>query len=276
MEGIAMKLLKKLTALFLAGITAATLGACTKEEGQSGNGSQNQEEKDQIVLGTSADYAPFEFHKIVNGEDTIMGCDVALAQKIADDMGKELVIKDMDFNSLLTELDNGTVDFVIASLAPNEERKEQVDFSDYYYTGGICCLVRAEDVDTYTTPDSLAGHSVAAQTSSIHEEVAKDQMPDSPLVSLGKVPDMIMQLKTGKVDAVLMDKDTADGYLAENDDLSQASFEVFYEESTCAVAVKKGNTQLLEQINETVKEVKEQGLFDQYMEEAKAQAPSED
>ena len=143
MEGIAMKLLKKLTALFLAGITAATLGACTKEEGQSGNGSQNQEEKDQIVLGTSADYAPFEFHKIVNGEDTIMGCDVALAQKIADDMGKELVIKDMDFNSLLTELDNGTVDFVIASLAPNEERKEQVDFSDYYYTGGICCLVRA-------------------------------------------------------------------------------------------------------------------------------------
>ena len=216
-----MKLLKKLTALFLAGITAATLGACTKEEGQSGNGSQNQEEKDQIVLGTSADYAPFEFHKIVNGEDTIMGCDVALAQKIADDMGKELVIKDMDFNSLLTELDNGTVDFVIASLA-------------------------------------------------------KDQMPDSPLVSLGKVPDMIMQLKTGKVDAVLMDKDTADGYLAENDDLAQASFEVFYEESTCAVAVKKGNTQLLEQINETVKEVKEQGLFDQYMEEAKAQAPSED
>ena len=68
MEGIAMKLLKKLTALFLAGITAATLGACTKEEGQSGNGSQNQEEKDQIVLGTSADYAPFEFHKIVNGD----------------------------------------------------------------------------------------------------------------------------------------------------------------------------------------------------------------
>ena len=101
-----MKLLKKLTALFLAGITVATLGACTKEEGQSGNGSRNQEEKDQIVLGTSADYAPFEFHKIVNGEDTIMGCDVALAQKIADDMGKELVIKDMDFNSLLTELDN--------------------------------------------------------------------------------------------------------------------------------------------------------------------------
>ena len=136
--------------------------------------------------------------------------------------------------------------------------------------------MRVEDVDTYTTPDSLAGHSVAAQTSSIHEKVAKDQMADSPLVSLGKVPDMIMQLKTGKVDAVLMDKDTADGYLAENDDLAQASFEVFYEESTCAVAVKKGNTQLLEQINETVKEVKEQGLFDQYMEEANAQAPSED
>ena len=177
------------------------------------------------------------------------GSDIALAQKIAEDMGKELVIKDMDFNSLLIELDNGTVDFVIASMAPSEDRKKQVDFSEPYEYSKVGCLVRTEDVEKYPTVESLEGKAIAAQTGSNLEEIANEQMSGSTLVSLAKVPDMIMQLQTGKVEAVLMDADTALGYLAQSDELTMVDYGLHIDDDGLAVAVKKGNSELLEQIN---------------------------
>lgn len=267
-----MKMLKKLAALLMAAAMTVGLAACTKDGGGASGGG---DKKETIVFGTSADYAPFEFHKMVDGKDTIMGFDVALAQQIADDMGKELVIKDMDFNNLLTELDNGTVDFVIASMAPNAERSKQVDFSEVYYNGAQCAIIRAEDADQYTSPESLAGQSIAAQTGSVFEEIAKEQFSGSNLVSLSKVPDMILQLQTNKVEALIMDKETADGYLLQDDSLMIADFKIVYEENGCAVAVKKGNSELLEQINKTVKSVTESGKMDEFVAEAKAEAPQE-
>lgn len=156
-EEMKMKL-KKFAALLLAAVMTLSMAACTKEEGQSNDGgSKGGEEKDQLVLGTSADFAPYEFHKMVNGKDTILGFDVALAKKIAEEMDKELVIKDMDFNSLLNELNNGTVDFVAAGLSPDEERKKQVDFSDPYYSGEQCCIIRKEDARKVYFPGIFQG-----------------------------------------------------------------------------------------------------------------------
>lgn len=272
-----MKRMKKLAALLLAAAMTMSLAACTKDTGGGGSGSggDGEQKKETIVFGTSADYAPFEFHKMVNGKDTIMGFDVALAQQIADDLGKELVIKDMDFGNLLTELQNGTVDFVIASMAPNAERSKQVDFSDVYYNGEQCAIIRKEDAAKYTTPESLEGQPIAAQTGSVFEEIAKDQFSGSSLVSLAKVPDMILQLQTNKVEALIMDKETADGYLLQDDNIMIADFKIVYEENGCAVAVQKGNTELLEKINATIKDVTESGKMDEFVEEAKAEAPQE-
>ena len=129
---------KKILGLTLAAAMTLGLAACSQQK--EAGGGEDADGDDTIVLGTSADYAPFEFHKMVDGKDVIMGSDISLAQKIADDMGKELVIKDMDFNSLLIELDNGTVDFVIASMAPSKERAEQVDFSEPYEYSQVGCL----------------------------------------------------------------------------------------------------------------------------------------
>ena len=276
-EGHNMKRMKKLAALLLAAAMTMSLAACTKDTGGGGSGSggDGEQKKETIVFGTSADYAPFEFHKMVNGKDTIMGFDVALAQQIADDLGKELVIKDMDFGNLLTELQNGTVDFVIASMAPNAERSKQVDFSDVYYNGAQCAIIRKEDAAKYTTPESLKGQPIAAQTGSVFEEIAKDQFSGSSLVSLAKVPDMILQLQTNKVEALIMDKETADGYLLQDDNIMIADFKIVYEENGCAVAVQKGNTELLEKINATIKDVTESGKMDEFVEEAKAEAPQE-
>lgn len=269
-----MKQMKQLAALLLAGIMAVALPGCTKEAGSAGSsGSGDSEtEKDTLVLGTSADYAPYEFHKIVDGKDTIMGADIQLAQRIADDMGKELVIKDMEFGNLITELNNGTIDMIIAGLTPDEERAKQVDFSDIYYSGEQVCIIRKEDADKYTSPESLAGQPVAVQTGSIFEGIVKDMMPDASVVSLPKVPDLFMQLNTGKVEAIVEGVVTANGYLAQDDSLMLAEFTIDYDEDGTAVAVQKGNTELLEQINETIADVVEEGAMEQWLAEAQQES----
>lgn len=194
--------LKKFAALLLAAAMVMGMAACTKDPAQSGAGGNNdantqttgdkkddgnkddagedgkQEDgtanADTLVLGTSADFAPYEYHKMMDGKDTILGFDVALARQIAADLGKELVIKDMDFGNLLTELQNGTVDLVAAGLSPTEERKKEVDFSEPYYFGDQCCIIRAEDQDKYKSTADFKGQSLAAQVNSIQEGWAHD------------------------------------------------------------------------------------------------------
>ena len=270
-----MKRMKQLAALLLAGLMAAVLPGCTTDSSSgSGAGGENSSGQDTLVLGTSADYAPFEFHKIIDGKDTIVGFDIELARQIAEDMGKELVIKDMEFGNLITELNNGTIDMIISSLTPDAERAKQVDFSECYYYGEQVCIIRKADMEKYTSMESLAGQSVAAQLGSIYEGIVKDMMPDSNLVSLAKMPDIIMQLNTGKVEAVVVDRDSAEGYLAQDDTLAIADFTIPYDENGAAVAVKKGNSELLEQINETIQQVTSDGTMDQWIEEAKAMGDS--
>ena len=139
---------KKWLALLMAAVMTLSMAACTKDAGSAGSagteGGSNESsgEKDTLVLGTSADFAPYEYHKMIDGKDTILGFDVALARQIAEDMGKELVIKDMEFGNLITELNNGTVDLLAAGLSPTEERKQQVDFSEPYYFGEQSIIIR--------------------------------------------------------------------------------------------------------------------------------------
>ncbi|MBR5866998.1 MAG: transporter substrate-binding domain-containing protein, partial [Spirochaetaceae bacterium] len=87
----------------------------------------------KIILGTSADYPPYEFHALIDGKDTIVGFDISIAEEIAKDLGVQLEIKDMNFDGLLAALVSGNVDFVISGMTPTEERKQNVDFSDIYY-----------------------------------------------------------------------------------------------------------------------------------------------
>lgn len=259
--------LKKFAALLLAAVMTLSMAACTKEEGQAGGG-EKEEEKDQLVLGTSADFAPYEFHKMVDGKDTILGFDVALAKKIAEEMDKELVIKDMDFNSLLNELNNGSVDFVAAGLSPDEERKKQVDFSDPYYFGEQCCIIRKEDAEKYTSLESFKDQQIAAQTGSIQEGIAKEQFTGSVLVSLPKLPDEIMSLSSGKVEGVIVEVAVANGFIAQNPDLMIADFEVPYDATGSCIAVKKGNTELLDHINSVIADVTSSGEMDEMVNQA--------
>ncbi len=225
----------------------------------------------KLVVGTSADFAPYEFHILKDGKDQIVGFDMALAQAIADDLGLELVIKDMSFDSILIELSSGTIDLGIAGFSPDPERAESVDFSDYYYMGGQSLMIRKADADKYTSFESLKGLPVGAQTGSIQEDLAKEHTPESSLVSLTAIPNVIMELKAGKIEAAFMETVVAEGYLATQDDLMIA-MEVPYDVEGSAVAIKKGNDAMTAAVNATIKKVLENGDMDKFIQEANALA----
>ena len=247
---------------------ASSAPEAASAQGSSSSGSGGG---DTLVMGTSADYAPFEFHTIIDGKDTIVGFDISLAQAIADDLGKELVIKDMAFDSILMELQLGTIDFAVAGIVPTEERKQSVDFSDPYYSTSQTVVILKEDADKYTGLDSFAGVSVGAQTNTVQAELVETVLTGASPVLLQTIPNLIMELKSGKIEAVCLESTVAEGYVSTQDDLMIA-MEVPYEGSVNAVAVQKGNTELLAAIDATIDKVLENGQMEQFIQEASALA----
>lgn len=210
---------------------------------------QEIKEAGKLVMGTSADYPPFEFHTEIDGEDTIVGFDIAIAQKFADELGVELEVVDMSFDSLLISLDKGDFDIVLASLSADPERAKAVDFTDAYYDGSQVVLLRAEDAEKYTTTESLNGHSVAAQKGAIQVPLAIDAAGEENVVQLVKVGDMVTELLNNKVDAVFLDSVIAAGYAATNEDLVMADIGIVYESEGNVVACQKGDADLVAFIN---------------------------
>lgn len=222
----------------------------------------------KLVLGTCADYPPYEFHKIVDGKDTIVGFDIEIAKEIAKDLGVELEIKDMDFDGLIPSLKTGKVDILISGMTPTPERAEQVDFSKIYYKAVQNVLVRAEDKDKFNNVESLTGKKVGAQTASVQEKIAKEEIKDANVLSLGKVTDLVLSLKTKKVDAVVVEGPVAKAYVDKNSDIMIADIKVGSPEDGSAIAVQKDNAQLVEAINKTIDRLVSEGKIDEFVAKA--------
>lgn len=223
---------KNILALTLALALGLGLTACSSGSGSSASGSDastsqsdasgsNAGETKTLVLGTSADYPPFEFHILQDGEDTIVGIDVFVAQQIAEDMGAELEIKDMNFDNLLTLMAQGNCDMVIAAMESKPERLDAADCSDPYYTDLPPVIVtKAENVSLYTSLEDFSGKSVGAQTGTTKADIITDQMTGANPILLTTVGDLINQLVYDKVDAVVLDGAVANKYVESNPDLA--------------------------------------------------------
>ena len=217
----------------------------------------------KIILGTSADYPPYEFHALIDGKDTIVGFDISIAQEIAKDLGVQLEIKDMNFDGLLAALVSGNVDFVISGMTPTEERKQNVDFSDIYYEAVHGAVIRKADVAKYgSNPASLKNVMIGAQKGAIQVGIAKEQIKgvtgaaldnNHPQIKeLGTLPDLIMEVKNNKIEAVIAELPVAKAYVAANPDLVLADFTFQDTEGGSAIALKKGNADLVAAINATI------------------------
>lgn len=227
----------------------------------------------KLVVTTEAGYAPFEF---LDENDNVIGLDASLAQALADDLGVELDIQNIAFTSVVPEVQAGNADMAIAGLTPNADRKKSVDMSDMYYEGGQCVLILAENADKYTTKESLDGQVVATQSGALQETIQKEQFSNTEALLLPDFPQCIANLKTGECAAVLIDTISAEQYMQTVDGLaiSEIPVEVDPEEGGNSVAVMKGNTDLLDWVNERIAEYKAEGLIDQWFAEAQEKAES--
>ncbi len=257
-----MKKMRMILCAVMALTMLLALAAC-------GAGKTEQaEEKETLVLGTSADYAPFEFmYPDENGELVYGGIDISVAQYIADYMGKELKVENMGFDYLLVSLAKGDFDMVLAAIEENEERLQSADFSDPYYTDyPPMILVKKVNADQYASLDDFAGKSVGAQTATTKEGIVRDEMTGANLVSLQNVNDLVNQLVNDKIDAVVLDGAVALQFVATNDELTVASVDLG-EAAPYRVCVAKGDPKgLLPGINAAIAEMLENGKVTEFTE----------
>lgn len=275
--------MKKIIVLLMAVMMTMGLAACggsTDGSAAASGGSDSYidqiKAKGELVVGTSADYPPYEFHTEIDGVDTIVGFDIAIAQAIADDLGVELKIVDMSFDNLLMSLSNGEFDMVIAGLSADEERMKTNDFSDTYLESKNLILVRKEDESKYTTTDSLKGVKTGAQTGTMCYDRIVPFVGEDSMVGLAKVPDLVMELKNGKVDVITLDYMAVLTYAAENDDLVAVDCGLPSDDEGYSIAFQKGNTEMVEYVNGVLAELKESGAIEQYIIEAQELAGTEE
>ena len=266
--------MKKVLALLMAAAMILSLAACGNKNPDSNddNNDDSNDKKTALILGTSADYAPFEFmYPDDKGELTYAGIDVSVAQYIADDMGLSLQVENMAFEYLLTSLGKGDFDMVLAAMEATPDRLENADFSDPYYNDiPPAILVKADKADQFKTLADFAGKSVGAQAATTKLDIIADSMPGANAVSLQSVLDLINDLTYDKVDAIVVDGGVAQQYAESNPDLviAGASSELG-EASAYCVAVAKGDPKgLLPGINAAIAKLNSENKLQSFIDAA--------
>ena len=279
--------LKKLLATGLAAIMVMGLVGCSSSKGSNSSASSDasssaakteklQQIKDAGVLkvGTSAEYSPYEFHKVVDGEDKIVGFDDFLVQEIAKDMGVKVEYEDMDFDGLLGALQADKVDIVLAGMTPDEKRKKSVDFSDIYYTNSNVCIVAKGKEDTIKKSEDLKGLKVGVQKGTTQADYVTNTLGISDATQLKKIPDLMLELQNGKIDVIVTGKAVAEINVKKYDNIAIGNTTVGDEVAeTAAAAIKKSgngvdNTSFVKSVNDTIKRLQDSGDMDKYMQEA--------
>ncbi|HBI0723597.1 TPA: ABC transporter permease subunit [Staphylococcus aureus] len=222
-------------------------------------------ERGALRVGLSADYAPMEFEHTVNGKTEYAGVDIDLAKKIAKDNNLKLKIVNMSFDSLLGALKTGKIDIIISGMTSTPERKKQVDFSDSYMMTKNIMLVKKDKVNEYKDIKDFNNKKVGAQKGTEQEKIAQTEIENASITSLSRLPDVILALKSGKVEGAVVEKPVAEAYLKQNPKLGISNVKFNEEEKDTVIAVPKDSPKLLSQINKTIKEVKDKGLIDKYM-----------
>lgn len=214
-----------------------------------------------ITFGTNAEFPPFEFVTSEGVIDQYDGIDMAIADQIASEYGMEAQINNMEFDSLLLALENGQIDAVIAGMTVTEERKQAVDFSTPYYTATQVMIV-PEDSDIASAEDMkgkqirvIQGYTGEVAVQGLGYQLGTDYQ------SFKKGSEAILELVNGKCDVVVIDSATASKYVSDNPGLKIVEDSNAFEEEQYAIAVKKGNTELLNQINDSIQKMLDDGTI---------------
>ncbi len=240
--------MKKITGIILCAVMLMSLAACGKANGGTAQAGV-------LVMATNAEFPPYEYHE---GND-IVGIDAEIAAAIAEKMGCELQIEDIAFDSIIPEVSSSKADMGMAGMTVTEDRKQNVDFSVTYATARQVVIV-AEN-SGITSLDDLEGRIIGVQQGTTGDIYATDDFGDENLERYAKGMEAVQALSQGKVDAVIIDNEPARVFVSENAGL--IILDEAYADEEYAIAIRKGNTELLEQINKALEELKEDGTLDE-------------
>lgn len=217
-------------------------------------------EKKTLVMATNAEFPPYEYHE----GDGIVGIDVEIAQAIADDLGLELVIDDMAFDSVIAAVQSGKADIGAAGLTVSEDRLENVNFSDPYTTAAQVVIIK--DGSSVASPDDLAGKKIGVQLGTTGAIYAED-IEDATVEQYNKGFEAVQALLQDKVDAVIIDREPAKVFVSQNEGLIILDEEFTVEDY--AIAIAKNNTELLDNVNASIAKLKSSGklqeIIDKYI-----------
>lgn len=230
--------------IFLVLICTFLLTGCGKNE-------------NELVMVTEAGFAPYEYYE--GGE--IVGVDIDIANEIAKELGKELVVKDIAFDSIVNEVKSGKADFAAAGISYSEERAKEVDFSINYATSKQVVIVN-ENSDI-KDPSEISNKKIAVQLGSIADTYVTKEYQDATITRQKKYLAAIQDLKTNKVDCVVMDELPAKEILKENSGLKILDKELTQDKY--GMIVKKGNKQLLDSINKVLERLVSEGKISEYV-----------
>lgn len=229
-------------------------------------------DKGQIVLATSPDYPPSEF---VDDQGNVKGSDIMLAQYIANSLGVDLKVETMDFNAVLTAVDTGKVDIGISGFGYKADRAEQFELSHGYQSSSAAAhhtlLVPAEKADEYKSLADFSGKKIDTQANSLQEMYVTDQIPDADLQKVATLDQAILELQTGKIDAIVLDSTTAKNYAETSDGMFVSVYEKngvefdlsqYADESGNVAAVKKGETSLIDAVNQVIDSLATSGKYE--------------
>lgn len=248
-----MKNFKKLLALALAVMFVFSLAAC--------GGSSLTVEEGKLTMATNASFPPYEYYE----GDKVVGIDAEIAGLIADKLGLELVIEDVEFDSIIPGVQAGKYDMGMAGMTVTDERKEKVNFSDSYAKGVQVVIVKADS--TIASIDDLKDKKIGVQQATTGDIYASDDFGEANVTKYANGNLAVEGLKAGKVDAVIIDNEPAKAYVKANEGLK--ILETSYADEDYAISFNKDNTELQSKVNAALKELIEDGsvqkIVDKYI-----------
>lgn len=240
---------KKIICLIACIVFVASMAGCA---GNS-NTVESIKNKGKIIMATEATFEPFEFRE----NNDIVGIDVEIAKEVAKELGVELVIEEMEFGSLLAAVSSGKVDFIVAGLSVDEDRKKSVDFSDPYFNASQMIIVKKDS--SIASKADLEGKKIGVQQGTTGDKEAS-KIKDATVERYTKTTDAVQALKQGKLDAIVLDNFPSRVFVSKNPELKMLDDVLITD--TYAIAVKKGNTELADTINKVLTRLKDSGELD--------------
>lgn len=227
---------------------------------------QTIKQRGKLIVGTSSGYPPYVFVDAESPDKKVIGLDMEMCKQIADKLGVPMEVQDMSFSALLSSVTAGKVDIAVGGVSPTPEREKAMAFSDLYLPTEQKLLVRKADQHKLKTMGDLKGKVIGAEKS-ITQEATAQKVEGATAIGLSSVPDAVLQLKNGKLDGIVLEGVVSKQYLVYNDDLALADVQFEGAKKVSAVALQKGNDDVVKIINEVIKQDTESGQFDKWVDE---------